>query len=244
VPDAVLTAAPALTAAGIDVHYGEVQALAGVDVVCPRGGSVAILGANAAGKSSLLKALAGLLPCAGDITLLGGSLSRADHADRLRAGVCLVPEQRQVFPNISVEDNLLLGGYRSKAGRKERAADLERMFDLFPALARRRGISAGLLSGGEQQMLAIARGLMARPKVLLMDEPTLGLAPGIAETIAQTILDLSKELEGIVIAEQNAAWALGLCPQVYVLEQGRVVLEGTREEVTADARLRRAFLGA
>jgi branched-chain amino acid transport system ATP-binding protein len=237
------TAELALLGRDITVKYGDVVAVADVTVRCPPGGTVAIVGANAAGKTSLLSALAGLVPHQGEVRLVGGKPLGPRAHQRVIAGLSLVPEQRQVFPNVSVDDNLLLGAYRAPGGRRAREEALAEMYELFPQLVKRRSVSAGYLSGGEQQMVAIARGLMARPKVLLMDEPTLGLAPRMLEEVGEAVVQLQDRVAGLVIAEQNARWAMEVCAHVIALERGHVALEGSSAEIGGDAALRAAYLG-
>jgi branched-chain amino acid transport system ATP-binding protein len=232
----------ALSASDLTVKYGDVVAVADVNLQLPKGGTLAVVGANAAGKTSLLAGLAGLIAHEGEVVLMGESLRpRAHH--RVTAGLSLVPEQRQVFPNMSVDDNLLLGAYRTPGGKRAREEALDEMYDLFPQLVARRTVLAGYLSGGEQQMVAIGRGLMARPKVLLMDEPTLGLAPRIVEEVGEVVLRLKDRVGGLIIAEQNARWVMDVCSHVIALQRGRVALDGTSAEVRADPALHDVYLG-
>jgi len=228
-----------------DIHagYGRIRALRGVDVEVDEGEAVTIIGANGAGKSTLMRALAGLLPpAAGSVALDGRAVTGRPAVAMVRAGLSLVPEGRQVFAALSVRDNLLLGGYRR---RRDKAipGDLDEVLALFPALADRQGQLAGTLSGGEQQMLAIGRGLMSRPRVLLLDEPSLGLAPlAVAEVVTQ-LIGLRDRGTTILLVEQNARAAMRVATRGYVLAHGRVLLAGTTDELLADPAVKAAYLG-
>jgi branched-chain amino acid transport system ATP-binding protein len=226
----------------LQVAYGEIHALRGISLRVGAGEIVALLGNNGAGKTTALKAISGLLvPAAGTIKLAGDSLVRVPpHAIAAR-GVAHVPEGRRVFSRLSVEDNLTLGAYRRKDGGI--AADLEGVFTVFPRLRERREQLAGTLSGGEQQMLAIGRGLMLRPRILLLDEPSMGLAPLVVEQIFDAIRDINREGTTVLLVEQNAFMALEIAARAYVLEQGTVALEGSAEALRADESVRKAYLG-
>jgi branched-chain amino acid transport system ATP-binding protein len=220
-----------------------VLALRGVTLDVPAGGIVSVLGANGAGKTSTLRAVSGLLRCsAGAIEFDGRRIDRAPPEQIVQLGISQVPEGRQIFTELTVGENLRLGAYaRRDAGVK---ADLERVFSYFPVLAERRGQTAGLLSGGEQQMLAIGRALMARPRLLLLDEPSLGLAPMLVREIVQIIKTISEE-EGltILLVEQDANLALEVAQHGYLLETGRVVLDDSAENLRRDESVRRSYLG-
>ena len=226
----------------LHVAYGEIRALRGISLRVEEGEIVALLGNNGAGKTTTLKAISGLLPPrAGTIRLAGEPLvGIPPHAIAAR-GVAHVPEGRRMFTRLSVEDNLALGAYVRRDGGI--AQDLERVFALFPRLRERRDQLAGTLSGGEQQMLAIARGLMLRPRILLLDEPSMGLAPLLVEQIFDTIRDINREGTTVLLVEQNAAMALEVASRAYVLEQGAIALEGSAEALQADEAVRKAYLG-
>jgi branched-chain amino acid transport system ATP-binding protein len=225
--------------------YGMIQALRGVTLTARPGEVTCILGPNGAGKTTLLYTIAGILrPRRGAIRFEGRELS-AVPADRVVThGLSLVPENRLVFPHMSVRDNLLAGAYpRLSRDRPGVAADLEAAFARFPLLRQRTGQAAGTLSGGEQQMLAIARALMARPRMLMMDEPSLGLAPMVVEQIFEIVASLNREGLTVLLVEQNARMALSIARRAYVLEQGRIAFEGTAAEVSANEAISRAYLG-
>jgi branched-chain amino acid transport system ATP-binding protein len=235
-----------LTVRTLDTAYGAVQVLRGVSLHVNPGEVVAIVGANGAGKTTLLKAITGLVrPRRGDIRLGGNSILDVPTAAIVARGCSLVPEGRQVFGDLSIRDNLLLGGHVQFGRGKgdEVRADLERVFAMFPILKRRERQLAGTLSGGEQQMLAIGRALMARPTLLMLDEPSMGLAPLIVREIFETIVQISKAGSTVLLVEQNARGALKIADRGYVLETGRIVLEGTSEELLASREMQRAYLG-
>jgi branched-chain amino acid transport system ATP-binding protein len=214
-----------------DLHagYGKKSVLHGVSIQVPRGAIVALLGANGAGKSTLLKTMVGLLPrSAGTIELDGAPLANATPDRALKAGVALVPEQRELFRSLSVADNLLLGAFL-RSDSKAIQADQARLLDAFPILRERAAQPVRSLSGGEQQMLAIARALMGRPSILLLDEPSLGLAPKIVEEIFAIIGRISADGTAVLVVEQNAALALDVAQYGYVLDLGRITLEGSAE---------------
>ncbi len=226
----------------LDVAYGEIQALRGVALEVGRGEIVTILGNNGAGKTTTLKTISGLLhPTAGTITLEDEPLVGVPAHAIVARGVAHVPEGRRIFNRLTVRENLTMGAYlRSDAGI---AADLDRVFALFPRLAERLTQVAGTLSGGEQQMLAIGRALMATPRLLLLDEPSMGLAPVLVEQIFDTISDINRQGMTILLVEQNAAMALSIAHRGYVLETGSIALEGTAAQLSDNADVRRAYLG-
>jgi len=231
-----------LAARGLHAGYDDVEVLRGIDVAVRAGELVAVLGANGAGKTTMMRSLSGLLPPrAGSIKLSGSEISSLPAHRIARAGVVLVPEGRQVFPELSVADNLLLGAY-FRPGRKA-AAEIERMLDRFPLLRARRTQRAGLLSGGEQQMLALARGLIAAPRVLLLDEPSLGLAPAAIGELFATVAALRDDGVTLLLVDQMAGPALALADRAYVIETGRIVRAGSAAEIAGDAALREAYLG-
>jgi len=226
--------------------YGKIEALHGVSLHVQEGEIVALIGANGAGKTTLLNAVSGLvLATAGSLEFRGENLLGLSSEQIVRRGLCQVPEGRQVFAHHTVEENLELGAYlRYRAeGRDEVQADLQRMFQRFPILGERRRQPAGTLSGGEQQLLAMARALMARPRLLLLDEPSMGLAPRLVASIFEIVLALRKEGTTILLVEQNARAALRIADRGYVLEVGRVALEGQAHELLEDPEVKRAYLG-
>jgi ABC-type branched-subunit amino acid transport system ATPase component len=245
------TAAPGgavVQVSDLHVGYSGVSALSGVSLLVQPGAIVAVLGNNGAGKSTLLRAISGTLRLQGG-SIEGGSvcfgdrtLSRMDPTEIVRAGVVQVPEGRRVFADLTVEDNLRAGALSSR-GRGKKAEARKRVYELFPRLEERRTQGAGLLSGGEQQMLAIGRALMSEPRVLLLDEPSLGLAPQIVERIGEIVLKINEHGTSIILVEQNAAMALGIAHHAYVLEVGRVTLEGPAAELAASDEVRARYLG-
>jgi len=225
--------------------YGMIQALKGVSLTARPGEITCILGPNGAGKTTLLYTIAGILsPRAGSISLEGRELTGLPPHRIVASGVALVPENRLVFPHMTVRENLLAGAY-GRLGRERAAvtAELEAMFSRFPILSQRKDQAAGTLSGGEQQMLAVARALMAKPRLLMMDEPSLGLAPMIVEQIFEIVATLNREGITVLLVEQNARLALAVAHRAYLLEQGRVALHGTAAEVSANEAISRAYLG-
>src|SRR6201987_560289 len=229
---------------GLSVNYGRLAALRGVSVSVEEGQFVAIVGPNGAGKTTLSKAISGVVPAgAGAITYEGRNLLAIPAHQRMHLGIAHVPEGRQVFAAMTVLETLEMGAYSGR-GRSTWQRNLDRIFALFPVLAERRSQLAGTLSGGEQQMLAIGRGIASSPQLLLLDEPSMGLAPAIADLIFDRITALHRE-DGVtlLLVEQRVAEALESCDYGYVLETGRVVLEGTHRTLTADDRVRRAYLG-
>jgi branched-chain amino acid transport system ATP-binding protein len=234
-----------LSIEGLKVAYGHVEALRGIDLDARQGEITAIIGSNGAGKTSTLMAISGLAPIsAGDIRFEGQSIARYRPHDITRLGITHILEGRQLFADQTVADNLLLGGYTRLPRHRARVAELiEREMTRFPILRERRAQLAGTLSGGEQQMLAIARGLMSEPRLILMDEPSMGLAPLVVKGIVNTIRSLREEGATIVLVEQMAAVALRLADRAYVLENGQIKLSGTGAELAHTPEVRRAYLG-
>ncbi|WP_163103392.1 ABC transporter ATP-binding protein [Peribacillus alkalitolerans] len=227
----------------IDVYYGNIQALKGVSIDVNQGEIVTLIGANGAGKSTLLKTLSGLLkPKKGSIQYLDGSIAGKPAQSIVQAGISHVPEGRRVFANMTVEENLELGAYLRK-DKKEIRKDFDKVFELFPRLLERRKQLSGTLSGGEQQMLAMGRAIMAKPKLLLLDEPSMGLAPLMVKTIFQIIEEINRDGTTILLVEQNANMALSIANRAYVIETGRVVVSGTAEELQASEQIKQAYLG-
>jgi branched-chain amino acid transport system ATP-binding protein len=237
-----MAAEPLLALDGVSVSYGKRRALDGVSLTVGAGEIVTLLGANGSGKSTTLRAISGLVrPTAGRVVFDGRDITRAAPDAIVTAGVGHVPEGREIFPEFTVRENLLVGGHT--APRAAIAEAVERAFALFPVLRERARQLAGTLSGGEQQMLAIARALMIRPRLLLLDEPSLGLAPRVAREIFHVIARLNAEGVTILLVEQNARRALALASRAYVLETGRVVVSGPARALAADPRIRAAYLG-
>ena len=234
-----------LTLSEVSVSYGGLQAVAGVSLDVAEGEFVTIVGPNGAGKTTLMKAVGGGVPLlAGRVEYRGQDISGLPAHARARLGVAHVPEGRKVFPSLGVLENLEMGSYRTEA-RRRRAETLETVFGLFPILRERRRQLAGSLSGGEQQMLAIGRGIMALPDLLLLDEPSQGLGPRIVEGIFEAIATIRRSRRvTILLVEQRVVEALELCDRGYVLETGRVVLSGDRQTLLADPRVQHAYLGA
>jgi len=230
-----------LEVSALTSHYGRIQALSGIDLTVQEGELVALVGANGAGKSTLLRAISGVQPCSGKIIFDGKDISGASPERRVGLGIVQVPEGRQVFGPLSVEDNLRLGAYTRT--RAESDAELERVYAMFPALQQRRRVAAGILSGGQQQMLAMGRGLMAKPRLLLLDEPSMGLAPRLVEEIFAKVRALKQARTTIFLVDQNARAALAVADRGYVLETGRVVLAGSGAALLADGQVREAYLG-
>ena len=226
-------------------YYGSVTALSGVTCHIKDGEIVALIGANGAGKTTLLNAICGLVRKKGEVAFQGREVGRMAAERLVGLGISQVPEGRQLFAPMTVAENLELGAYHrhGRQAKAEIAADLERVFSLFPVLKERGGQTAGTMSGGEQQMLAIARALMARPKLLLLDEPSLGLAPLVVENILATISRLKNEGMTIMLVEQNARAALKVAERAYVLETGRIILSGSAQDLLADRQVTRAYLG-
>ena len=233
-----------LSVSGLSVVYGGLHALERVSLEVRRGEFVTIIGPNGSGKTTLLKAISGAVPVGeGRIEYGGRAINRLPAAARARLGIAHVPEGRKVFPSLTVLENLEMGSYRAEAKRR-RAEGLEMVYALFPPLRERQGELAGALSGGQQQMLALGRGLMAQPDLLLLDEPSQGLAPRLVEAIFEAVAQIRKARGlTILLVEQRVVEAVELCDRAYVLETGRIVLEGDRERLLADPRVQRAYLG-
>ncbi len=225
----------------LSVHYGAISAVREVDIILNDGEVVTILGANGAGKSSILRSLLGIVRSTGSIVFKDNDLASASVPERVQSGLSLVPEGRQILITMSVQENLQLGAHgRSDA---EVARDIEAVFTRFPNLERQRHQSAAVLSGGEQQMLAIGRALLARPRLLMLDEPSLGLSPLLIKQVFALLRDLNSEGLAILLVEQNVTQALKIAHRAYVLELGSIVAQGTPDELRADERIRNAYLG-
>jgi branched-chain amino acid transport system ATP-binding protein len=226
----------------VSAFYGDAQALFGIDLVVEPGEIVAIIGSNGAGKSTVLRTISGLVkPREGTLKYDSRDLAAMDAWSVVSSGIAHVPEGRRLFREMSVQENLMMGAYHRKAGNGR--ADLERVYTLFPRLAERREQLAGTMSGGEQQMAAIGRALMAKPRLLLLDEPSLGLAPKIIETVFETIRNINAEGVGIVLVEQNAQLALETARRAYLMENGRIVKTGNASDLMNDDVVREAYLG-
>jgi len=233
-----------LEIANIELRYGAVVAVRDVSLKVGQGELVALLGANGAGKSTTLKAIAGTMkPVRGRILLNGENIVGQSPEQMVRRGVAMVPETRDVFPDLTVDENLTLGGFSRRRDRAGQAALRDRMFDLFPILSERSAQPAGTLSGGQQQMLVIARAMMSDPKLLLLDEPSLGLAPVIVDQLFELILDLKRGGTTILLVEQNAGKAMRIADRNYVISLGRVAAEGTSAEIAGGSDLRAIYLG-
>ncbi len=236
-----------LKVTNIDVFYGNIQALKQVSLLITNGEIVALIGGNGAGKSTLIKATIGLLrKKSGDVYFEGTAITQFPCSEIIRLGIAVVPENRRLFGPLSVKDNLDLGAYLrfTNKGKREIQSDLQTVFKLFPRLEERSRQSAGTLSGGEQQMLAIARALMARPKAILMDEPSIGLAPLIVQEIFKVIKRLKEEGNTILLIEQNARMALQVSDRTYLMELGRITLEGKSQELMNADSVKKLYLGA
>ena len=228
----------------LEVRYGRVHAVRGVSMTLAEGEVVAVLGANGAGKSSLLRAVLGLTrPSGGTIAFAGCDITHYPVSERVRGGLVLVPEGRRIVTTLTVHENLLMGAFHRRDHRAV-AAEIADIYDRFPHLAARRHNPASVLSGGEQQMLAIARGLLARPKLMMLDEPSLGLSPKLANDVFGIIGSLNRERgQSVLLVEQNTQRALALADRAYVLELGRVAMEGSPDRILADRALQAAYLG-
>jgi branched-chain amino acid transport system ATP-binding protein len=237
-------AAPLLKVDGLHAGYGRAEVLSGVAIEAARGSVVAVVGPNGAGKSTLLNALMGVLPSRGEIVFDGEPVQRLSLEQRVQRGIALVPETRALFSTMPVADNLLLGGYRQRRGpRAEHAERLDGIYRLFPRLHERRAQAAGTLSGGERQMLAIGRALMGAPRLLMLDEPSLGLAPLVVKEIFRIIERLRETGSTILLIEQNARAAMAVADQAYVLETGAIALSGSAAALAADPRVIETYLG-
>jgi len=221
----------------LEVHYGGIRAVKGIDLQVEQGELVCLIGANGAGKTTTLKAICRLLPSSGKIAYAGSDITRAKVHELPRRGLVMVPEGRGIFPQLTVEENLAMGAY--VRGR----ADAERQYVTFPRLKERRTQVAGTLSGGEQQMLAIARALMTEPKLLLLDEPSMGLAPMMVARIFEVVREIAKRGVTILLVEQNARLALELAHRGYVMESGAIAVSGSAKSLLEDARVKEAYLG-
>nr|WP_315507964.1 ABC transporter ATP-binding protein [Pyramidobacter piscolens] len=237
-------AEPILKVDDINVFYGSIHAIKGISFEVFQGEIVTLIGANGAGKSTTLNAISGLLPRTGTVSFFGKRLARFAPYKIVAQGLAQVPEGRRIFLQMSVQENLEMGAYtRRAAGAQSLAADLETVFALFPRLKERRRQVAGTLSGGEQQMLAMGRALMSRPKLLMLDEPSMGLAPILVEAIFDIIGNLHANGATILLVEQNARMALSIADRGYVLETGRIVTAGTERELLASPAIKKAYLG-
>ena len=230
-----------LSIKGLDVHYGGIHALKGVDLEVGEGQIVSLIGANGAGKSTTLNAIMNLVKHTGEVTYKGKVVGATKTKDLVKSGLTLAPEGRRIFPNLTVTENLTLGAYARKG--PEVAKDMQWVFELFPRMEERRTQRGGTLSGGEQQMLAIGRALMSRPQLLMLDEPSLGLAPLVVKDIFNIVREIHDSGVTVLLIEQNAKAALEVADQAYVLEVGRVVLEGTGRTLLNDPRVQSAYLG-
>lgn len=227
----------------LDTYYGEVQVLHQVSLVIEEGEFVGVVGSNGAGKTTLLKTISRLIePSGGEIVFEGRPLNPMDAPEVVNLGIMHVPEGRRVFPYLTVRDNLLLGGYSPRA-RSKRPQSLKEVYHIFPRLEERSGQKAGTLSGGEQQMLAIARALMGRPRLLMLDEPSLGLAPLLVDETFEVVKRINEQGVTVLLVEQNVQECLSIAQRAYVFENGRVVQEGTGEELLKSDRVRQAYLG-
>ncbi len=232
---------PILKTDALSVAYGRVEAGRAASIAIPPGGVATVIGANGAGKTSLLNAIMGVLPASGDVTFDGRPLGRTPIEERVDGGLSLVPEKRELFASMSVEDNLRLGAYR--LGGKAIRSGLSEVYARFPRLGERRRQTAGTMSGGERQMLAMGRALMGRPRVLMLDEPSLGLAPRIVREIFAIVAELKTTGVSILLVEQNARAALQIADWAYVMELGEIVMQGPAAELAGDKRVIESYLG-
>jgi branched-chain amino acid transport system ATP-binding protein len=232
---------PLLAVSDVHISYGKVEAVRSVSLEVGQREIVTIVGANGAGKTTLLNAMMGIMPLKGDITFNGTDIGRLEIEDRVAVGLSLVPEHRELFSTMTVEDNLQLGAFRVSSGAA--ALSFERVYALFPRLKERRTQLAGTLSGGEQQMLAMGRALMGQPKLLMLDEPSLGLAPRIVVDIFRIVSELKQAGVSVLLVEQNAQAALQIADRAYVMELGEFILSGTAKEIAADQRVIASYLG-
>lgn len=232
-----------LDVSNLTVSYGKQAVLRGLSFKIDKGKVVTLIGSNAAGKSTTLRTLAGLKKGdSGQVMFDGREIGPLATVDRVQSGLVLVPEGRQVFPRLTVQDNLMMGAYH-RSDRDNVGDDIERVYDMFPRLRERHAQRAGSMSGGEQQMLAIGRGLMARPRLMMLDEPTLGLAPIIIEELGETVRNLAREGLTILLAEQNAMMALGCADRAYVLQSGRIVTSGEARVLAETTEVKQMYLG-
>ena len=232
-----------LELSGVSVHYGRIGALSGISLTVDAGEIVSLIGANGAGKTTTMRAISGIRPLsAGRIHFDGEDITRLRADLRVVRGICQAPEGRGVFPGMTVMENLDMGAYARK-DRRKLTADYERVFELFPRLAERRKQTGGTMSGGEQQMLAIARALMSKPRLLLLDEPSMGLAPQFIQQIFRIISEINQQGTTILLVEQNAQQALSRAHRAYVLETGSIVKSGTGAEMLADPSIKESYLG-
>ena len=237
------SATPVLAVKDVHVYYGQIHALQGVSLSVARDQIVTLIGANGAGKTTTLQAASGILAAAqGSVTLEGKDLAGVPPHDVVGLGLVQVPEGRRLFGRLTVRENLAMGAFL-RNDKQAVAQSMEEVLSMFPVLRERIGQLAGTLSGGEQQMVAMARGLMARPRMLLLDEPSMGLAPKLVETIFQSVLDIRKKGVPVLLVEQNAFVSLQIADRGYVMETGRIVLEGTGKELLANEQVREAYLG-
>ncbi|CAN1504727.1 LivF ABC-type branched-chain amino acid transport systems, ATPase component [Candidatus Nanopelagicaceae bacterium] len=228
----------------LHVSYGKIKAIKGISLEVPAGEIVTLVGANGAGKTTLLKTISGLLqPASGSIDYEGKPLSDIKPFERVVEGICQAPEGRGIFPGMTVLENLEMGKFSRVAAKSENAQDLEMVYNLFPRLKERANQAGGTLSGGEQQMLAIGRALMSRPRLLLLDEPSMGLAPKFIAQIFEIIQEIKKQNVTILLVEQNAAKALTIADRAYVLETGYITMQGSGVELLNDPKVRQAYLG-
>ncbi len=238
-------AAPLLDVRGLEAGYGEITVLWGIDLSLRAGEITALVGSNGAGKSTLMRTLSGLItPTAGSVEWEGRALQGADPKDILTAGIAHVPEGRRLFSAMNVEDNLLMGAYTRRVPQAVLARDLERVYTIFPKLHERRTQAAGTMSGGEQQMCAIGRGLMSAPRLLMIDELSLGLSPLLVEQLVEALKVLNQEGLAILVVEQDVVTALELSTSAYVMDMGRIVQSGVSADLMRDPAIRRAYLGA
>jgi branched-chain amino acid transport system ATP-binding protein len=234
---------PLLQLSGVQIAYGGIQAVKGIDLELYKGELVCLIGANGAGKTTTLNAIAGVLPLAGgQILYEGENLKGVPAHRRLRRGIALVPEGRGIFSRLTVEENLRMGAY-SRNDTAGIEADMQRVFEMLPRIKERLAQVAGTLSGGEQQMVAIGRALLSKPRLLLLDEPSMGLAPLIVEKIFEVVQSVAKAGVTILLVEQNANLALGFAQRAYVMESGRITLSGSGEELLSNPKVRAAYLG-
>ena len=239
-----MTATPLLKVDALHAGYGRAEVLSGVSIQAAAGSVVAVVGPNGAGKSTLLNALMGVIPARGELAFDGEPIQRLSLEQRVQRGIALVPETRALFATMPVADNLLLGGYRQRrTPRAEQSARLDEIYALFPRLHERQAQAAGTLSGGERQMLAIGRALMGRPRLLMLDEPSLGLAPLVVKEIFRIIERLRESGATILLIEQNARAAMAVADQAYVLETGAIALSGPAAQLAEDPRVIETYLG-